>query len=234
MLVNGLLKVDDTIVITGLNGPIVTKIRALLTPYPMKEMRVKGDYVHHQKIKGAMGIKISAPGMEHAMAGGNLFRCATQADVDKAKEDIADDLIDIMDRFVDKTQEGVVVQASTIGSLEALLEYLRTSKVPVAAINIGPVHKKDVMKALKSVSGANHMDHKEYATILAFDVRVEPAAAKFAEENEIKVFTAQIIYHLFDQFTEYREQCANDRKADKGSKAVFPCVLQMVKGAVFN
>lgn len=52
------------------------------------------------------------------------------------------------------------------------------------------------------------MNHKEYATILAFDVRVEPAAQKFAEENNIKVFTAQIIYHLFDQYTEYREQCA--------------------------
>jgi translation initiation factor 5B len=156
VLVNGLLKVDDQIVITGLNGPIVTKIRALLTPYPMKEMRVKGEYVHHQKIKGAMGIKISAPGMEHAMAGGNLFRCANQADIDKAKMEIEDDLIDIMDRFVDKTQEGVVVQASTIGSLEALLEFLRTSKIPVSAINIGPVHKKDVMKALKSVTGGEH------------------------------------------------------------------------------
>jgi translation initiation factor 5B len=51
----------------------------------MKEMRVKGEYVHHQKIKGAMGIKIAAPGMEHAMAGGNLFRCANQDDIDKAK-----------------------------------------------------------------------------------------------------------------------------------------------------
>lgn len=47
VLVNGLLKVGDTIVISGLNGPIVTNIRALLTPQPMKELRVKGDYVHH-------------------------------------------------------------------------------------------------------------------------------------------------------------------------------------------
>jgi len=51
------------------------------------------------------------------------------------------------------------------------------------------------------------MNHKEYATVLAFDVRVEPAAAKFAEENNIKIFTAQIIYHLFDNFTEYAAEC---------------------------
>lgn len=44
VLTNGLLKVGDTIVVSGMNGPIVTNIRALLTPQPMKEMRVKGDY----------------------------------------------------------------------------------------------------------------------------------------------------------------------------------------------
>lgn len=32
ILVNGLLTVGDTIVLSGFNGPIVTKIRALLTP----------------------------------------------------------------------------------------------------------------------------------------------------------------------------------------------------------
>jgi len=44
---------------------------------------------------------------------------------------------------------------------------------------------------------------KEYACMLAFDVKVMPDAIAFAEENEIKVFTAKIIYHLFDDFTEY-------------------------------
>lgn len=47
VLVNGLIKVGDTIVISGFNGPIVTTIRALLTPQPMKELRVKGEYQHH-------------------------------------------------------------------------------------------------------------------------------------------------------------------------------------------
>lgn len=32
ILVNGVLNVGDTIVLSGFNGPIVTNIRALLTP----------------------------------------------------------------------------------------------------------------------------------------------------------------------------------------------------------
>jgi len=47
VLVDGLLKVQDTIILQGFNGAIVTQIRALLTPHPMKEMRVKAEYIHH-------------------------------------------------------------------------------------------------------------------------------------------------------------------------------------------
>lgn len=70
--------------------------------------------------------------------------------------------------------------------------------------------------------------------MLAFDVRVMPEAQKFAEDNEIKIFTAKIIYHLFDQFTEYLEECKNARKSEQGAKAIFPCLLEMVKDGCFN
>jgi translation initiation factor 5B len=48
----------------------------------MREMRVKGDYVHHQSIKGSMGIKISANGLENAIAGSELFRANTEEEVE--------------------------------------------------------------------------------------------------------------------------------------------------------
>lgn len=137
-----------------------------------------------------------------------------------------------MDKYVDKTTHGVCVQASTIGSLEALLEFLKSMKIPVTSINIGPVHRKDVLKAMKSLQGDNQQ--KEFATILAFDVKVMPDAQQFADDNNITIFTANIIYHLFDQFEEYVKKCRDERKTEEGAKAVFPCILEMVKGAVFH
>ena len=92
VLTNGVLKVGDTIVISGMNGPIVTTIRALLTPQPMKEMRVKGDYIHHEKLKGAIGIKISATGMEDALAGTELIKCTTEQEIEEAKAQIEGDI----------------------------------------------------------------------------------------------------------------------------------------------
>ena len=204
VLLNGILKIQDTIVLQGFSGPIVTQIRALLTPQPMKELRVKAEYVHHQQIKGAMGIKISAPGLEQAIAGTELLKANSQKEIDRAVKEIEDNMYDILDKYVDPNKDGVCVQASTLGSLEALLEFLRTSKIPVVAVAIGPVHKNNVLKAQKAL---NHEESakikKEFASILAFDVRITPEAKGFAEKEGIKIFEAKIIYHLFDQFTEY-------------------------------
>ena len=234
VLLNGLLRVQDTIVLQGFNGPVVTQIRALLTPQPMKELRVKNEYVSHQKIKGAMGIKIAAPGLEQAIAGAELLRANTSEEIAAAKAEIEDNLYDILDKYVDKNADGVCVQASTLGSLEALLEFLKTSKIPVVNISIGPVHKKDVLKAMKILAVEEKKQKKEFATILAFDVKVTPEAAAFAEGEGIKIMTANIIYHLFDEFTEYVKQCQEARKNAGGSLAVWPCALEIVKDAVFN
>ncbi|GJD08900.1 Eukaryotic translation initiation factor 5B [Galdieria sulphuraria] len=210
ILTNGELHEGDTIVVCGLEGPIVTTIRALLTPHPMKEMRVKAD------------------SLDKAVAGTQLLVMEEGEDLEVLKEDVMSDLSSTLSS-VDKSGVGVYVQASTLGSLEALLEFLRTSKIPVSGINIGPVHKKDVMRA------SAMLEHrKEYATILAFDVKVEKEAKELAEEYGVRIFTADIIYHLFDQFTTYMEQIRKSRKEEASSDVVFPCVLHIVPNCIFN
>jgi translation initiation factor 5B len=90
------------------------------------------------------------------------------------------------------------------------------------------------MKGLKAIGTSKEIEYKEYASILAFDVKVTPEAKEFAEENGIKIFTANIIYNLFDMFKEYVAVCEIDRKKTLGEKAVFPAILEIVKDAVFR
>jgi translation initiation factor 5B len=56
-----------------------------------------------------MGIKVSAPGLEHAMAGSELYKARNEEEIEDFKAQIAGDLVDIMDKYVDKTNEGVCV-----------------------------------------------------------------------------------------------------------------------------
>ncbi|XP_010471841.1 PREDICTED: eukaryotic translation initiation factor 5B-like isoform X1 [Camelina sativa] len=230
VLVNGELHEGDKIVVCGLQGPIVTTIRALLTPHPMKELRVKGTYLHYKEIKAAQGIKITAQGLEHAIAGTALHVVGPDDDIETIKESAMEDMESVLSR-IDIGGEGVYVQASTLGSLEALLEYLKSPavKIPVSGIGIGPVHKKDIMKA-----GVMLERKKEYATILAFDVKVTTEASELAEDMGVKIFCADIIYHLFDLFKGYIENIKEEKKKESAEEAVFPCVLKILPNCVFN
>lgn len=230
ILVNGSLREGDTIVVCTLDGPVVTHIRSLLTPHPMKEMRIKGDYIHHQYMKAAMGVKICAHGLEKAVAGTQIYVVGPDDDVEELKDSVMSDLTGILDS-VKATKRGVMVQASTLGALEALLEFLRTCDppIPVACVNLGPVHKKDVMRA------SVQLEHtKEFATILAFDVKVHNDATELSNELGVKIFTAEIIYHLFDQFTAYMDNFRQIRREENEDVAVFPTILKILPNCVFN
>ncbi|KAF8249892.1 hypothetical protein K440DRAFT_542640 [Wilcoxina mikolae CBS 423.85] len=222
VLSNGVLHEGDRIVVCGLNGAISTNIRALLTPQPMKELRVKAQYVHHKEIKAAMGVKIAANDLEGAIAGSRLLVVGPDDDEEDLEEEIMGDLENLLSR-VSTSGTGVAVQASTLGSLEALLEFLRTSNIPVSTISIGPVYKRDVMRA-----GAMLEKHKEYAVMLCFDVKIDKEALQYADEVGVKIFSAEIIYHLFDNFTAHQKQMLEAQRQESAAQAVFPCVLNTV------
>lgn len=226
ILSNGVLHEGDRIVLCGLNGAIATNIRALLTPAPLKELRLKSQYVHNQECKASLGVKIAANDLEHAIAGSRLLVVGPGDDEEDLEEEVLSDLENLLQR-VSKTGRGVSVQASTLGSLEALLEFLKVSKIPVANISIGPVYKRDVMSAEIMLEKA-----REYAVMLCFDVKIDKEAQAYADAKGVKIFTADIIYHLFDDFTKHMAQLAEQKKEDSKLLAVFPCVLSPV--AVFN
>ncbi|XP_018572707.1 eukaryotic translation initiation factor 5B [Anoplophora glabripennis] len=228
ILVNGTLREGDTMLCAGTDGPIVTQIRSLLMPQPLRELRVKNAYVEYKEIKAAQGVKIAAKELEKAIAGLNLYIAQKPDEVEILKEEVARELRSALSN-IKLAERGVYVQASTLGSLEALLEFLRTSKIPYCGIRIGPVVKKDVMKA------SIMLEHEsQYATILAFDVKVERDAQELADSLGVKIFQADIIYHLFDKFMAYREELKQKKREEFKHIAVFPCKLKILPQFVFN
>ncbi|XP_059227046.1 eukaryotic translation initiation factor 5B [Stomoxys calcitrans] len=228
ILINGKLREGQTMILAGTDGPIVTQIRSLLMPQPMKELRVKNAYVEHKEVLAAQGVKIAAKDLEKAIAGINLLIAHKPDEVEICKEEVARELKSALSH-IKLASTGVYVQASTLGSLEALLEFLRTSKIPYSAIRIGPVVKRDVMKA------STMLEHEsQYATILAFDVKVEKEAQEMADTLGVKIFQADIIYHLFDKFMAYREELKQKKRDEFKSIAVFPCKLKILPQFIFN
>lgn len=225
VLVNGTLREGDTIIVSTLEGPVVTNIRALLTPPPNRESRVKSEFVHHSMLKGAIGLKIAAPDIAKAVAGTPVLVVQDGDDVEDVKEDVQSDLSSVM-KSLSTDAQGVMVHCSTLGALEALLQFLREEckpPIPVGHVNIGPIHKKDIMRA----NIMNEKGHPEFATILAFDVKIDTEAQEMADENHVRIFSADIIYHLFDQFSAYMNGINESRRAVAETVAVYPCIVKV-------
>jgi len=138
------------------------------------------------------------------MASSPLFVVNDDEDIAKYRQQVMSShssLSSPINGMVDRTGMGVYVQTSTLGSMEVLLNFLKNDcKVPVSGIRIGPVHKKDVTKA------SIMLEHKrEYAVILAFDVPVTKDARTEAKRVGVLIFESDVIYQLFDRFSEYVE-----------------------------
>jgi translation initiation factor 5B len=232
LVVNGYLKEGDRAVFCTLDGPIITEIRGLLTPPPSRESRIKSEYIHHKEIKGARGVKIIGNGLEKVMAGTPVMTIGEFDEEEDIKAEVMSDLTNLQEKL-STDKKGVMVQASTLGALEALLQFLREETqppIPVSHIGIGTIHKRDVTR----ISIMNEKGCPEYATILAFDVDVEREAREYANEMSVRIFTADIIYHLFDQFTRFMDELTARRQEEAAAIAVFPSIIRILPQHVFN
>ncbi|XP_069194728.1 eukaryotic translation initiation factor 5B isoform X2 [Procambarus clarkii] len=228
ILVNGRLREGDTIIVAGTEGPIVTQIRSLLLPKPLKEIRVKGQYDEFKEVTAAQGVKIAARDLEKAIAGLNLQVAYHEDEIDLLKEEVDKEFKAAM-RSIKVKERGVYVQASTLGALEALLEFFKANSVPYSGIRVGPVVKRDVMKA------AAMLEHDPmYAVILAFDVKVEKDAQELADKEGVKIFSEETIYHLGDRYVEYIKDYKKKKQDEFKNVAVFPCRLKIIPTAIFN
>ncbi|RHN48446.1 putative protein-synthesizing GTPase [Medicago truncatula] len=113
-------------------------------------------------------------------------------------------------------------------SLEAILKIMKTPQVniPVSAVNIGPVHKKDVEKASAMLE-----KKPEYAVVLAFPAMVTPGAWQLAHKLGVKIFISDKMHHLFDRFKTYMNNIKEAQKKDSADEA---CVLKIKPNFVFN
>ena len=86
ILVNGCLHAGDTMVLCTQDGPIVTTARALLTPPPSRETRVKSELIKHESLEGAIGLKITGdPELTKVVPGTGILVMHQDDDVEDLK-----------------------------------------------------------------------------------------------------------------------------------------------------
>lgn len=238
---NGTLSEGDKICVCTFDGPKVVVIKTLLIPEACRETRARPGFKSVKYIKGSRGIKIVAIGLENVVPGTSIVKILKSKgkkeneenheistgilSEEEAKKYLSDELDSII-KSVNIEEVGVHVQASTLGSLEALLSFLK-DKIPVSSIALGPIRKKDIAK-----TAIMHESKPEYAVMLCFDVKIDKEMSEVAKEYNVKMISADIIYHLLDSFHMYLENYY--KKVKEENKPVHACKLLILPNCVWN
>jgi len=155
---DGIIKKTDKLVYGTAEGAKTTDIRALLEPQPLKEIRVDKQYQDVNEVKPASGIKITGKDLEGAISGAPI-RAAKEEELDEAVEQVEQEL---ELREFETENEGVVVKADSLGSLEAVMMEIEDKDIPVRKAGVGPITKSDVVEVKN--------EKPENQAIIAFNV----------------------------------------------------------------
>jgi len=86
ILLDGIIKQGDSVVVAKRNSVIVTRIKSLLLPKPLDEMRDPRDKFRHvDTVISAAGLKITSPDLDGVIAGSPLYGLASTGDEEKIK-----------------------------------------------------------------------------------------------------------------------------------------------------
>jgi translation initiation factor 5B len=222
ILYDGTLKKGDTIVIGTLGEPVTAKIRALLEPKPLQEMMdIKSKYDHVQEVSAATGVKLSSPDFTDDIVAGMPVLGVREQTIEQAKQEVKKEVSEVL---IETDEDGVIIKANNLGSLEALITLLRQEEVPIRKATIGEISKKDLAEA-ESV----HEKDPLLSVVLGFNVGVKEKVP-----GTVKVITGDIIYKILEQYKEWQEAEKKKIEAKKIEGLVRPCKVQILENYVFR
>ncbi|MCW3976704.1 MAG: translation initiation factor IF-2 [Candidatus Bathyarchaeota archaeon] len=227
VIYDGVLQKGDTIVVGGKEKPIVTKIRAVLLPKPLDEIRDPRDrFSSVDTVSAAAGVKVAAPNLDGTLAGAPLFVVSSEERLDRLVDQVSEEVEKLR---VTTDINGVLLKTDALGSLEAIAEILKREHIPIRLADVGDVSKRDVAEATV-VKDSEPL----YGVILAFNVRILPDAQEEAKSRKIQIFQRKIIYHLIDDYTQWLKSEQEMLALKEFDRLLKPAKMKLLPGYVFR
>ncbi|MCX8206654.1 MAG: translation initiation factor IF-2 [Methanothrix sp.] len=224
ILYDGMISVGDTIVVGTPREPIITKVRALLKPRPLKEIRSEERFTPVKHVVAASGIKISAPKLETALAGSTIRVVGEGEDPEAIAREIRSEIEAVR---IDTDTVGVILKADTIGSLEGLVGELRAKNIPIHVADVGPITRRDVIRAAA-------LKDPLLSVILGFNVEILPDALAEIQKLDVPVFQSDVIYTLLESYEAWMEEKKMQMEQERLEAIVKPGCVRILPDCVFR
>lgn len=227
ILFDGTLRQGCNVIVAKRDNAIVTRVKAILLPKPLDEMRDPRDKFRRvSEVISAAGVKITSPDLTGVMAGSPLFVLNQKEDEARLRAVVE---AEIKNTFVNKDINGVTMKCDTIGSIEAISDLLVKQKVPIRIADIGHVTKRDVIEA----SAVREKD-RYLGVILAFNVRVLDDARREAQERQVMIFDEKIIYNLVRSYFDWTAYQKDHQDVIMFNEIPPVCKFRFLKNFVFR
>lgn len=233
ILYEGVIRKGDEIIFATKGGIKTTKIRGLLKPKPLVEMRdikeASDRFTYVDEVYAASGIKIFAPDLEDALPGSSLYVVGKDSDLNKIKSELEEELKEIL---IKTENVGMIIRADTLGSLEAIIKLLESDKSIEARIrkaDVGPITKADVLEAYSV-----RQQDRYSGVILAFNVSVDPVLETECQQKGIGIIKSNIIYSLLDQLKLWKGEERKREQEEAVAQYTFPAKVRFMQGYAFR
>ncbi len=221
ILYSGTLRRGDTVALGTRGAPKITKVKAILKPKPMDEIRDPRDkFDSVRELNAAAGVKVSCQNVDGVIAGAPFVVVSGPNDplIDTIKEEsrIKVDVGDI----------GVTIKADAVGSLEALAFEAEKAGIPIRKYGIGEITRRDVVEAAYG--------DPIHSVILGFNVPISKDAEAERHNQPINIFTNPIVYQLIDEYAEWRDESKKKEESDKRAEFSFPAKILLLPHCTFR
>jgi translation initiation factor 5B len=221
ILHDGVIKVNDTIVVGGIDKPVITKVKALLEPNPLQEMRdKKSKYKNIREAVAATGLKIAAPDLDAVVAGMPLRVAPTKNDIDAISQEIQAEVEEVL---IQTDKDGIIIKADTLGSIEALGVLLRDKGIKIRKASVGAISKKDLVDA-----ESNYEQDSLSAVILGFNIPKEQST------DRVKIITSNVIYHIIDEFEKWQAYERKRQESKELDLLIRPVKMEVLQNCIFR
>ena len=215
IIYDGVLRTNDEIALmTSSNEVLTTKIRSILRPLPLEEMRdSKKKFQKFDEVVAAAGIKIAATNLDDVVSGSPL---RVLSDKENVEEEILKEIEDIT---ISTEDEGILVKAVTLGSLDAIVKLLRELEIPIREADIGDVNRRDIINSSIALN-----EDDSHGAIIAFNVDVNTNSQEDLENSDVKLFKGDVIYQIIEDYEAWIDEMEQAKK-----KAFYDAIIKPAK-----
>ena len=228
ILIDGILRVGDTVLVAKRDKAVTTKIKALLLPKPLDEMRDPRDkFKPVSEVMSAAGIKVTSPDLDGVLAGSPLYVLENKDQETSLRPIVEDEVRNAI--ITDTNTNGIILRCDTIGSLEAIRDMLKKADVPMQKADIGHITRRDILAA-----SAVKEKNRYLGVVLGFNVKILEEANREAQERGIQIFNENIIYNLVRSYTEWVRYQKEHEDSILFNEIPPVCRFQFMKGFIFR